>query len=470
MRSTRTTTSTACTSRWRSAALTLAGLAGCGPAPCVEHVPVSDLRVTVDAQVPTLVHVRWTSDAASLGAVLWTPDGRDAVRVDDPAGVGTDHAVDLLGIPAGATAALTVANLGDDGAPLGQTEAEVTLDAAPDALASLRAVQPLDPEVTPYLMVTSVEASTGLTSIQVVDGQGRPVWWVPPASDLSGFARPRRDGGGVVYLGSAVVDGASGAVLRTDWDGTTTLWSAPDVHHDLYELDDGAVVASGWDERTVDGQRIAGERLLRVGPGGVEGVIWNSFDALATTSNACWGVVRTPDGATDAVHVNGLDHDDARDRWLVSSYCLDTVFAIDGATGATIWAAGGDAGTLTLRGDGGFGPQHAPRFVDAGFRLYDNGRDVAAGSQVETWAVDEAAGTATRVAVWAPPDGGYSAVLGAAEPLGEGMLVSTGLDGAVYATDAAGAVIGAWTLPEGHVASSVAALPAFGVGDARTGG
>lgn len=443
----------------------LAGLAGCGPAasPCASDVPVDALEVRVDDAVPTLVHVRWSSAEPVRGAVSWTVDGGAPVRIDETA-AGTGHAVDVLGVPAGATAQLDVENRSDDDALLGRADAEVTLDAAPDELAPVAAVQPLDSDVARYLLVTSIEAATGLTSVQIVDGQGQPVWWVPPAADRTGFARLRRDGGGVVYTGAGN-DGV-GAVLRTDWDGTTTAWSAPDVHHDLYELEDGRVVVSRWDERVVDGERVAGEALTRIGPAGPEAVLWDSFDALPTTPNACWGVVRTPDGAIDAVHVNGMDRDAASDRWLLSLYCQSSVIAVDGATGAVRWGAGGDAGTLTLRGDAGFGPQHAPRFVPGGFRVYDNGRDVAAGSRVETWAVDEGAGTATRTSAWAPPDGGYSAVLGAAESLGEGMLVSTGLDGHVYVTDAAGGIVTVLELPDGHVVSSVGALDGFGLGGA----
>ena len=430
-------------------------------------VTVDGLSVEVDAAVPTLVHVRWDTSSAVRSRLAWTGGGADSgehepvdvVVSEEPS---QSHSVDLLGIPAGSEALLTASNLNDDGDVVGDADASVTLAAPPANLAVVRPDTVPDAPPSRWLMITSVEAATGLTTVQVVDWRGRPVWWVPPSGTPTGFARVRGDGRGVVYLANERVGdaAASGAVVRTDWDGTTTRWEAPDVHHDLYELEDGRVGACGWVEQTVNGQRIAGERLMIIGEGGPESVVWNSFDSLPVERNDCWGVVQTPTGAIDAVHVNGLDHDPITDTWLLSVYCTATVMAVDGY-GATRWAAGGDPGTLRLVGDGGYGPQHAPRFVDGGFRVFDNGRDVSAGSRVVSYAVDVGAGTAQLSSQWRPPDRGYTAVLGESNDAGEGLLISVGIDGAVYWLDASGAVAGALQLDPGNVVSSVAVVSAL---------
>ncbi len=427
-------------------------------------VAVDGLSVEVDAAVPTLVHVRWDTAIAVRSQLTWALVG-SASSDDDPVDVVVSeepsmlHSLDLLGIPAGSEAQITAYNLDDAGAVVGDDDASVHLAAPPSTLAVIRADTVPDAPPSRWLMVTSIEAATGLTSLQVVDWNGRPVWWVPPTATPTGFARVRGDGRGVVYLANERVGdaAASGAVVRADWDGTTTRWEAPDVHHDLYELDDGRVGACGWVEQQVNGQRIAGERLMIIGESGPESVVWNSFDALPVERNDCWGVVQTPTGAIDAVHVNGIDHDPVTDTWLLSLYCTATVMAVDGR-GATRWAAGGDPGTLRIVGDGGFGPQHAPRFVDGGFRVFDNGRDVSAGSRVASYAVNVGAGTAQLSSQWSPPDAGYTAVLGEANDAGDGQLVSVGIDGAVYWLDASGAIAAALQLDPGNVVSSVAVV------------
>lgn len=431
-------------------------------------VVVDGLSIEVDEAVPTLVHVRWETSSPVRSRLQWTlvgSESSDDEPVDEPVDVlvsddpSEAHSVDLLGIPAGWEALLTVYNLGDDGDVVGEADASVKLAEPPANLAVVRAdtVPPAPP--SPWLMITSIEAATGLTSLQVVDWRGRPVWWVPPSTTPTGFARVRGDGRGVVHLANERVGdaAASGAVVRTDWDGTTTLWEAPDVHHDLYELEDGRVAACGWVERDVNGQRIAGEQLMIVGESGPESVVWNSFDALPVARNDCWGVVQTPTGAIDAVHVNGLDHDPITDTYLLSLYCTATVLAVDGQ-GATRWAVGGEPATLRMVGDSGFGPQHSPRIVAGGFRIFDNGRDVSAGSRVVSYAVDVGAGTAQLSSQWRPPDAGYTAVLGESNDAGEGQIVSVGIDGAVYWLDASGAVAGALQLEPGNVASSVAVV------------
>lgn len=428
-----------------------------------------NVSVEVDDVIPTLVHVRWSTAEPVMTEVISTLPEDPAVTIPGSTTPASSHAVDLYPLPAGTTVDLVLRNLTEDGTELGRSTRTLDLAKPPEELASVAEVQiPEDPP-TPYLLVASVNADTGLASVQVVDWHGRAVWWVPPDNTYAGFARPRADGGGVYIVTNWMPDGAvdAGAVGLVDWDGTTKLWPAPHIHHDVVELPDGRVGVAGWVNEEMNGEPIAGEQVMIVGPSGPEATVWNAFDHLPVVENRCWDMFDV-NGAKDSIHLNGLDYDGSTDRWLLSLYCQESVLAVDGATGDTVWAVGGEVGELTLVGDEGFGPQHAPRWTDEGFRIFDNSMDVAAGSRVVTYAVDSMAGTATRVDEWRAPDAGYTGVLGESNDYGDGQLVSIGFDGSIFWHDADGAVVGELVVEPGETVGSVEGVAGVPLGDRET--
>ncbi len=420
------------------------------------------VSLEVDTVRPTLLHLSWSTDESVRSEVVTTVDDDPAVTTVVSPTPSTSHDVDLYPLPAGTTVDVILRDLDADGVEVGSSALSIDIPDAPSDVPTVTEIQFPDAPPTPYLLIATAGIGNGQGGAMVVDWHGRPVWWTPQAPGPAGYARPRADGGGIFMPTSLLPEGATlfGAVASIDWDGTTTLWPAPVVHHDVIELPDGRVGVAGSVTQEVDGEVISGEQVMIVGPDGPEDVVWNSFDHYPVVRNSCWDLMQMPD-AKDWVHANGLDYDGATDTWLVSLYCQQSVLAIDGATGETVWGAGGEFGDLTLVGDPGFGPQHAPRWVDGGFEVFDNGMDPQHGSRVATFTVDAAAGTATYRSEWRPPDGSYTGVLGESNDYGDGQLVSVGFDGGVFWHDADGRLLGELQVENANAVGSVQGISAL---------
>jgi hypothetical protein len=420
------------------------------------------VSVEADAVMPSLVHVHWETSEAVVGEVTYALEGEPTVSTGLAPNATTSHEVEVWGIPAGSHADLQILDHAD-GVVVGETTSSVDMDPAPTDLARVEPVIHPDAPPTPWLLIASVNPSTGAASLQVVDWAGRPLWWLPPSNTLSGYARIQADGKGILYVTTDRVNDADqpGAIAHTGWDGTTTLWPAAHAHHDLLELPDGRVGATAWTVRDVDGELIGGDQVQIVGEAGVEEVVWDAFDHIPVVENRCWDIFELTDGAVDWTHVNGLDYDPGHDTWLVSLYCQESVIAVDGHTGGIFWGLGGEVGSLRIEGDPGFGPQHSPRFEPGGLRLYDNGMDIGAGSRVVHYAVDPGAGTATFAGDWHAPDHGYTGVMGETNAYADGSLVGMGFDGGVYYLGPDGTILGQLDVVGGETVGSVLGVAAM---------
>lgn len=431
---------------------------------CAHDVPPERVSVEVDEEIPTLVHVRWSTAEPVLTEVVVTLPGDPAVTTPVSTAPTTTHSIDLHPLPAGTPAVLLLRDLDTDGAEVGRSTHTLELPAAPYTLAEVSEVLVPEAPPTPYLLLASVTAADGNASVQVVDWHGRPVWWMEPDNTYAGFARLRQDGNGIFVVTNWTPEGASsaGAVGRIDWGGAQALWPAPQIHHDVLELPDGRVGVAGWVNEQVDGVEIAGERLMIVGPDGPETTVWNAFDHLEVTESRCWDFPAVNGGGVDWIHLNGLAYAPDTDLWLLSLYCQESVLAVRGATGETEWSVGGEVGQLTLVDGAGFGPQHAPRWMPGGFRLFDNGMDVSLGSRSVQFAVDTFTGTVSEVADWHPPDLSYTGVLGESNDYGDGgQIVGFGFDGSVFWHDADGVVQGELLVEAGETVGSVEGVPAL---------
>jgi hypothetical protein len=94
-------------------------------------------------------------------------------------------------------------------------------------------------------------------------------------------------------------------------------YPTPFLHHAFTEHDDGAIVWLALD----DGYE--NETLERLDAAGVQSRIWDCQSQFYATI-----------GQIGSCGTNGLYWDAAADRYLISSWAIDTVIEIDGATGA----------------------------------------------------------------------------------------------------------------------------------------
>lgn len=391
-------------------------------------VGISDVSVEIDPVIPTLVHVSWTSDAPVRARATWTGDGEEGQSTVHEA--STEHAFDLLGLPAGETATLDLLHVGDDGTEVSVATEEIALAEAPDWVPNIRVdIVPLDPP-TPFLFVVTYDVVRLSSALQVIDWHGHPVWWRPAEEVTNPFAEPTRDGGGLYYPGHAE-RGMSDAVVRIDWDGTRTVFGGEDVHHEVYERDDGAVAACRNDVREFGDERVAIDVLTVISPDGSTRDVWDAAAHYDPTAENRCATLRLMDGTRDATHCNGLAYDEDAGEWLVSLYCTGTVVAVDDATGEERWAIGGDDGTLSLPDDADFALAHSPRFRDGNVVLFDNGSS-SKGSRAIELDVDRETGTVAMVREWGAPMGEYTPLVGTVTPYGDGVLLGFGTARTAY--------------------------------------
>jgi len=442
--------------------LAVALLVGCA-SPGPDGLPEPEVTVVPDELVPTLLTVSWTGRAGTtVGRVRFGLDGVLDGEVSEPEPTAV-HELRVLGLAAGHPGTIQVEELDPDGVVLARATVELVLDDPPPELAEMESVRVPDAPLTDLLLVSHVDVDTGIASLQVVDWLGRPRWWIPPSNTYAGFSRLRRDGAAVLLPRTEPAsDGApNGTVAHVAWDGTQEWWSAPAIHHDLVELSDGTILAAVLETRRYEDQELAADVLKVFGPDGEVREVWSAWEHYPVEENRCWDILETGEGAAEWTHANGLDVDEAQGLALVSLYCQETVVAVDLANGASPWALGGTVGTLDLVGDGGFGPQHAPRLTDGGVRLFDNNDVYSEGSRVVQYGVDVFTGIAELRGEWRPPGEPWSGVLGEANAYGDGLLMSWGLGGEVYLVGPDGEILGELDSETTQSVGSVAGVQAM---------
>lgn len=403
----------------------LAGLVACAAAP-----EALDLEAWTDPDVPTLVHVRWKTEAPERSRVRWSAGGRTGATAFTQT-PSTAHAVRFLGAPAGGRVDIHVEAIDAEETTTERGDVSWFLDAPPDDVPTVEVVGTPPAPATPWVMllVASVDPYGGLNGrVVVTDWEGRLVWWSPSYVVNFPFAHPRPDGTGLT-LGYRYGDAENreAEVLQLAWDGGQESWWSPAAHHDVGLREDGRLLACRWEDRNVGGTLWSGETLSIVGPEGVERDVWSSF-AREPDPAFCNDGLPTTRGSLDWGHCNGVAYDPSTDTALVSLLCQHSVVAIDVATGAERWALGGVLGNLQVPETAIFGPQHAPRFLpgngegSTGVRLFDNHPGSGGNSRLLDFDVDPTTGTAVVRKEWEV--GSYVGVLGAGEAYGDSLLIS----------------------------------------------
>ena len=197
-------------------------------------------------------------------------------------------------------------------------------------------------------------ATTVLSTVSagvLLDTDGEIVWWTLDEREDIQVARcePLLDGSGMVMGVSTNDPNAEDRVaeiVEISWDGSDKkVIEAPDYHHDLVQLGDGAYLYMGLVKDEVEGKTVIGDTLNHIDADGNVTEFWNSFDDFPYDLDRV-----TSERARYWTHANAVDVDlDAR-TLTISLRNLNTIAHLDLDTGELLWAIG-EFGTLELVGE-----------------------------------------------------------------------------------------------------------------------
>ena len=180
--------------------------------------------------------------------------------------------------------------------------------------------------------------------------------------------------------------GQGGIIERIDWNGSIT-WSfklansVECMHHDIYPMSNGNILAIVWDSKTPAEAKAAGrdtthigttlwsEKIIELQPLGTDSAIivwqWKLWDHLVQSYDATkpnFGVVSDhPElinlnyftgsaTSTDWHHINAIDYDESLDQIILSGHNFCEFYIIDHST-STAEAATHSGGTYGKGGD-----------------------------------------------------------------------------------------------------------------------
>jgi hypothetical protein len=377
-----------------------------------DPLAIRDLVVTANPQSVLSCIVTWTTDRPASSIVDFGEGTALAWRVHDETLV-TAHRLVVIGMHASEAYRLRARSIA--GAEMADAQASFTSGAIPGSIPVVQLDVPAAAGLADTWTLFGIQVLGMVqTTAVMVDRSGRIVWY--RIHDQGREPSPVTLVHGGVLLG---VGGMSFSAIEVDLEGVET-WRGPVspatrpaglVHHEYRQLANGHYAILRFTERA----GIFGDILEEMAPDGSSVWQWNVFDAL------------TPGTDPDWTHGNALDLDGMPGRALYSAPGLDTIFAIDRATGSIVWRLGHD---------GSFAPdpdepdpwflfEHDPVVLPNGHLLvYDNGRPgIREATRVTEYALDE--GAMQSQVVWRYPPAGvsdlwFAQALGGAERLASG--------------------------------------------------
>jgi plastocyanin len=311
-------------------------------------------------------------------------------------------------------------------------------------------------------------ASTGP---EIVDSQGRAVWFLPlPADQVSSDLRVQ------TYMGKTVLTWGQGTGFQVTVPGSTTDYICDTSYNVIASFQAGNGYNADLHEFLVTPQNTA---LITVyanvpmdlssmgGPANgtvVEGIVqeidiatgavvfeWHSLDHVPLSDSY---VGAPSSGAYDYFHINSVNLD-TDGNLLVSSRHTWTVYKVNRTTGAVIWRLGGKSSDFTLGPGLPFAWQHNAVAVDSQtIRIFDNESDgvpVLPASRVIWVQHDDTTMTATLVRSIQHPDGLSVPAEGDGQALSNGdTFVGWGILGRYSEFDPNGNLIYDASLPPGY--------------------
>ncbi len=409
---------------------------------CTSRGP-SDLSfvVSVDQseQISTVVELSWTPTSPLVEAWVEVGEGPDCID-RHPAHRNPDGSWSALLVGLGAGESHRMRAWADTGAAvLTSQEVEVWVDSPPAWLPELELSIRDEERSSGDYLVTSLLAEPSAPVI--VDSEGRYVWWYKPYEGAEKVIRSRmsRDGRSILYLEPPQVDAAlehGRALVEVSLDGRRkeNRWVGAGLHHDFVELADGTLAAIAYDARTVEGDRVLGDRIVELRPDGREVEIWSVWDHLTYTTDQALGQTN------DWTHANALDYDPEQEIYTLSLHNLNTIWRI-GRDGEVHWKLGGGDSDFVDAEDL-FSAQH--QFDLSGDRIlvFDNGTVDRGASRVVEYDLDLDTGEVDLLWSYTPDPALFCYVLGDVVALDEGaMRITWSTAGRIEELDADGQVL-----------------------------
>ena len=407
---------------------------------CSADVGIQDVVATLDPNIANVVHVTWTTDTPTFGAVEFGTDtGYGQASPTEPEAT-TEHSATMLGLYANSDYHFRVLGTPESGEVQQGDDAVTTTGALPSEVPDVEILTAFEPADARSMVLASWESIDRTdSSIIVFDEDGAVVWYWLPETEGVNAVHALADGTGVYYVDSVPDVGEDATLTIVTYDGQATRFPCAYCHHDVTELPDGgfATVRSTFQE--IEGEQIGGDQVVTVAADGTPTVVWDAFDHLTVVENSGWEAGQLG-GAADWTHANGIAYDTGSDSFLVSLFGPQTVVSIQHATGATNWVLGGPDNQFA--GGEDIGVNHAPRFSEEGVLLFNNGFS-AGGSKVVEWAIDPMNLTAEKIWSWEPETWLYTPVLGDAHRYADGSVLSAwGITGHTLMSDTDGVIVG----------------------------
>ncbi|MDP2310177.1 MAG: aryl-sulfate sulfotransferase [Pseudomonadota bacterium] len=311
------------------------------------------------AIVATVVNVTWSTAEPSRARV--TATFLDGAVVVEEAAEGTDHAVQLVGLPPLTEVNVHVEALTADGSG-GSDRAVITTGASPAWVPDLHWSAEAPDEAEPGFTLASILLMNG-AGVVALDSRGRAVWaWPvedsPPAPPVY-RARLSLDRKAILYNYPAGRIADVGIIYRVALDGSTVEESGvTEGHIDFVEYTPGGYASFGWDLREIDGRKLMGDTLVERAPDGTERVVWNAWDHFSPDLSRTYeGYYPDDPEVEDWSHINGLSYDATDDAYYLTMSYQSTVVKIDRQSGEQLWS-------LTDGGEGDFANPHGDEFLE----------------------------------------------------------------------------------------------------------
>jgi hypothetical protein len=292
--------------------------------------------------VATVVRVGWVLDEPASVWALFAEDGGLANATNRQPRARSGEAL-LLGLPEDTVLAYRlVAEL--DGALHCSALREARTGWLPEKLPISELAEPAPDSLTPGFIVAPISAPMAAPWSTIMDAQGRVVWAWESFSTGSRI-RLSRDRQSMLILGhhKDPMQDVEG-VQRLGLDGTNhgTI-AVPHTWMDFTELPDGTMAVLVDDVRELDHdgetRTIRGDAVVLARTSGEIERLWSSFDAAWPNLDWTYMTTSTSYGqlVEDWSHVNGLGLDPAEGILYLTAGGLDALFAVDLATGETLW-------------------------------------------------------------------------------------------------------------------------------------
>ena len=284
----------------------------------------------------------------------------------------------------------------------------------------------------------------------IIDKDGEYVWWYLPSGSNLQLSRARMSPDHRwVYMWSTNVKGggAGGAasnqnLIRVSIDGTDVSQTPlPNGHHDFTILPDGTIAYIEYDNRTVSGRSVSGDRLMEISlEGQTKEVysVWEDFTYSAETS---------PMAGEGWCHANSLEYIADKNVYYMGSKTWGSILKIDRASGSLLDVFGGSESSYTVS-TGGTTPyqnQHNLDLRGNNLLVFNNGSEQTRSTTAVEYELDATSNMMTLVWSYTPSPNVFNFTLGDVQFIGnDNRMVLFSTSGLVDEVDADGRLV--WRL------------------------